>query len=215
MIKKSLHFILIFSLFSCTLHAQEEQPFWRRKNKLFQQITGKRRVVVAVKREGKKELEKFRLVGVGAVHAPLSFATEIVGDFEKLKDISGHFKDVQHRPKKKQVYIVLEALGYQARLLLEYKWQKKASEKAQLDWQVVWGPLKGMVGHFQFQTLEAKKTEVSIWTVFSGERIPLPAFFLRITLEVIAEKVAQKMRSYIEREYNLKQQKLQSKGKAS
>ena len=195
--------------------AQEDWPFWRLKKKLFRQIKDERRVVVAVKREEGGDRQKFRMVGVGAVRAPIEFAVSRVNDFERLKEVSSYFKEVKHRPKKRQIYIVLEALGYQARLLTEYKWQKqKESGVRQMDWKVVWGPFQGMVGHFQLKSLGERQTEVSLWSVFSSQKIPLPAFFLRITLEVIAEKVAQKMRSYIEKEYRA-QEKQSKQGKVS
>ncbi len=86
-------------------------------------------------------------------------------------------------------------------MLLEYQWNQKNPEKQQMDWKVVWGPFKGMVGHYQFVKVTSDQTEVSIWSTFSNHNIPIPEFLMKFTLEVIAEKVAQKMRPFIEDSY--------------
>ena len=189
-------FILPLSAFS-----QEEQPFWRQKLKLFTQIKKERRIVVSVKEENLQGQKKFRMSGVGAVRAPASFCVTKVAKFEKLPEVSGHFKKVVHKPEKKQVFLVIAALGYEARLLMEYKWAPKKGSKQQMDWQIIWGPFKGMVGNFQFEELSMEQTEISLWSSFSSHNIPIPNFLMKFTLEVIAEKVAKKMRSYIEHNY--------------
>ena len=178
--------------------SQEELPFWRKKTKLYEQIKTQRRVVVSVKEESGKEGQKFRMVGAGAVNVPVEFAVKQIMEFEKLPSVSSYFKKVVHKKKEKQIYIVLEALGYQARMRLEYKWHK---DGRQMDWRVIWGPFKGMLGHYQFQSLSQDQTEVSIWSTFKNPKLPVPQFLMKFTLEVIAEKVAQKMRSFIESEY--------------
>lgn len=147
---------------------QEELPFWRQKKSLEAQIINERKIVVGVKRE-KSELgeERFRMVGVGAVNVPLDFCVNKIQDYEKLRDVSSYFKVVRHIPDKRQIYITIEAMGYEARLLMEYKLNfKPGSSQQQMDWQVVWGTFKGMVGHFQFRDLNKKQTEVALWANF-------------------------------------------------
>ncbi|MCB0378404.1 MAG: hypothetical protein KDD33_07925 [Bdellovibrionales bacterium] len=207
--QRSLFIILVVLTVSLPNGAlgQEELPFWRQKKGLFQSIRNERKVVVSVKEESVQGQQRFRMVGVGAVNAPLEFCVERVKDYEKLTSLSSAFKKVTHNPQKKQIYMVLEALGYQARLLLEYKWRKIDDKKQQMDWRVIWGPFKGMVGHYQFQDLSRGQTEVSLWSTFSAVKLPVPDFLLKFTLEVIAEKVAKKMRSFIEDNYRKQKRK--------
>ncbi|NQZ20057.1 MAG: hypothetical protein HRT44_12495 [Bdellovibrionales bacterium] len=186
-------------------HGQEELPFWRKNKKLYRQIENQRRVVVAVKEESSLGQKKFRMTGVGAVNVPLYYSVKRVMEFERLPDVSSYFKKVVHKKEKKQIYLVMEALGYQARMLLEYKWQNKGEDLRQMDWHVIYGPFKGMVGHYQFRAIDSRKTEVSLWSTFVNPQLPVPEFLMKFTLEVIAEKVAQKMRSFIESEYRTSQ----------
>lgn len=66
---------------------------------------------------------------------------------------------------------------------------------------VKWGLLRGMVGHYQLRKISSGKTEIAFWASMKKMDIPLPDFLFNFTLEVIAEKVAQKMRAYIEGNY--------------
>lgn len=202
--------VLLFyfcSIWVVSALGQEELPFWREKKKVYRQITHERRVIVSVKQEEVAGKKSFRMVGVGAVNAPIDFCVGEVMEFDKLPEISSYFKKVVHQKDKKQVYIVLEAMGYQARLLLEYQWNKKDPNAQQMDWKVIWGPFKGMIGHYQFVKINGEQTEVSIWSNFSNHNIPIPEFLMKFTLEVIAEKVAQKMRSFIEDNYRKNKKK--------
>lgn len=177
--------------------AKEELPFWRSNKKLYKQIKQHRRIVVSVS-ELKNKKASFRLMGAGIVNSPEGKVTREVVQFENLMKVSSYFKKVVHKKKEQQLYLHIQALGYQSRLLLNYKWNHSEKGSKQLDWLVVWGPLKGMVGHFKFRQLEQERTEISLWARIPELLVPLPEFLMGFTLEVIAEKVAQKMRSYIE-----------------
>ncbi len=144
---------------------------------------------------------KVRVVGVGAVHVPLAFAKEQVMLFEELPKVSSFFKKVVHRPKKREVYFFIKALGYQMRFVQEYKWSQQKDGRAQMDWRVKSGQLAGMVGHYRFRKVTEKQTEIALWANLDRQSLPLPTFLLGFTLEVIAEKTAQKMRSFIEDKY--------------
>jgi hypothetical protein len=122
-------------------------------------------------------------------------------NFEKLPEISSYFKKVVHKKEKKEVYFHIRALGMQMRFIQKYKWGKKSLKEAQMDWKVTWGLLKGMVGHYKFRYIEPTKTEITIWSSLVKSDIPIPQFLVNFTLEVIAEKVAQKMRTFMEENF--------------
>ncbi len=178
--------------------AQEELPFWRTKPKLYKKIVQQRKVVVSVDAKTEGRVSKIRMLGVGVVNVPIYFAAEQIERFEELTAVSSYFKKVKHDKKKKEVYFFIQAMGMQIRFIQKYKWGLRTSETAQMDWKVTWGKLDGMVGHYKLRQVSPTQTEISIWSTMKKLDIPLPAFLINFTLEVIAEKTAQKMRAFIE-----------------
>lgn len=194
--------VWFLSTFLClSSQAQEELPFWKRKPDLYKSIVERRRVVVSVRSEKQDKREKIRIVGAGVVNAPFDFALTQVLSFESLPEVSSYFKKVVHKKEKGLLYISMLAFGYRADVLLDYKINKNKQKWAQLDWVVKNGSLKGMIGHYKVVAIGPKKTEISMWSTMNEIKVPIPDFLLKFTLEVIAEKVAQKMRSSIENNY--------------
>jgi hypothetical protein len=196
-----LSWLLICCFLAQPLWGQEELPFWRQKAKVFKQIKERRKIVVSVKLQPEGGEKKVRITGAGAVNVPLYFAVEQIQRFEQLPKVSSYFKKVTHDKEKKEVYFFMQALGTQVRFIQKYQWGVQTPEKAQMDWLVTWGRLKGMVGHYKLSRLSTGQTEITIWAHLKKEDIPIPDFLLNFTLEVIAEKVAQKMRTFIENNY--------------
>ncbi len=188
----------LLSSFPSFVLAQEELPFWRLKPKLEKQITEQRKIVVSVDVESKGRESKIRMLGVGAINVPLYFAKEQIQHFEELPKVSSYFKIVKHDPAKQEVYFFIKAFGKQIRFLQKYKWGKQTAEEAQMDWTVTWGKLEGMVGHYKLRQISPTQTEIALWSSMKKMDIPLPEFLINFTLEVIAEKTAQKMRAFIE-----------------
>ncbi len=178
--------------------AQEELPFWRQKPKLEKQINEQRKVVVSVNVETTGRESDIRMIGVGALNVPIYFAVEQIQRFEELPKVSSYFKKVKHNRKKQQVYFFIQAFGKQIRFVQKYKWGKRTPQEAQMDWKVTWGTLNGMVGHYKLRQISPTKTEISLWANMKKMDVPLPEFLINFTLEVIAEKTAQKMRTFIE-----------------
>ncbi len=196
----SIVLFFTFVLFNSPLWGQEEAPYWRGRPTLYKKVIEDRKVLVAVKSKTQEKMKTVKMQGVGVVNVPLTFAQKEIMAFEKLPQISPHFDKVVHQPEEKKIDLLVSALGYQTRLILKYSWQEKDKQK-QMDWVAVEGPFKGMVGHFQLLPITTRKTEIVLWSSFESTHIPIPAFLLNFTLEVICEKVAQKMRSFMEESY--------------
>lgn len=191
----------VLILFPFSLSAQEEEPYWRKNKSLYDKILNQRKIVVSVKSD-KKPAHSFRMSGAGVVNAPLRFTVAEVKKFENLPQTSSYFKKVVHNPKEQKLFLDMEALGMRARMMLQYKWTDQFEEnQAQMDWVVTWGMLRGMEGNFIFKQISPEKTEVSMWNSIKDMKSPLPDFLMGFTLEVIGEKVAQKMRSYVESQF--------------
>lgn len=195
-------YFLFSLLFLCTRsQAQEEMPFWQNNQKIFQQMLHNRKIVVRAQVKRAAEKTMIKVTGAGIVNVPMAYATSEIIKFENLTKVSSSFEKVVHRPEIKEVYIFIKALGMQVRFIQSYKWNASRQKEPQLDWIVTWGPLKGMVGHYRFRKISPRKTEVSIWTSLGEPQWPIPRFLLGFTLEVIAEKTAQKMRNFLESNY--------------
>lgn len=180
-------------------HGEETEPFWRSKPRVYDQILNKRRIVVSVRKIAQVDGGKrYRVIGAGVVNAPLERVRTLMGQFERLPSVSDHFKKVVHNEKDKKLMLHLQAVGFETRLFMNYQWRELADGAKQMDWQVTEGPFIGMVGHYQLRPLPGQRTEVSTWTLVLEPKVPIPDFLLNFTLEVIAEKVAQKMRSFLE-----------------
>lgn len=188
-----------------TTKGQEELPFWRTKPKLMTRMTDNRKVVVSVDLEEKGHEKKIRIMGAGVVNVPLYYAKEQLLQFEQLPKASTYFQKVKHDPEKKQVYFFMKAFGTQVRFIQQYQWGRVSPGEVQMDWRVTWGQLKGMVGNYKLRKISATKTEMSIWASFKKGNLPIPQFLINFTLEVIAEKTAQKMRAFIEQQYHQSQ----------
>lgn len=197
--RRALGFVFVgILLLVSPLKAQEELPFWHQKPDLLKKMQEERKIVVSVSTESVGKGTKIKMLGAGMVNVPLYYAKEQVMNFEKLPEISSYFQKVVHKKDKQEVYFHIKALGMQMRFLQKYQWGTKNLKMAQLDWKVTWGLLKGMVGHYKFRYVTSTKTEIIIWSSLTKSDIPIPQFLMNFTLEVIAEKVAQKMRSFME-----------------
>lgn len=178
-----------------------EQPFWRRRPDLMTKIREDREVVVSVKHDtvtrGGEELQSFTMIGGGYVARPKDFCFNVSQQYEKLKEVSDHFHTVRYTPPNKQLFVITQALGYQARMVLQMQ-PVNEDWRSELQWEVIWGHFKGMKGLIGFERVDDKRTEVSLNAKYEAKELPLPKILMGFALEVITKKVAEKMRTFIE-----------------
>ena len=204
----SMKFFIVLLLISQSafgiVAADKEVPFWKSKPEVARRIREERTVVVSSRREtvtaGGREEIRFTIKGAGHVKAPRDFSFEEAQRYDKLKSISDHFQKVGFDAKTKRLHLVMEALGYVADMVLLIE-PVRASDRDDLQWQVISGHFKGMRGTLGFETVGAGKTEASIDAVYQAETLPLPRILMGIALEAIFQKVAEKMRAAIESAY--------------
>ena len=164
-------------------------------------IRDDREVVVSVKREtvvrNNEELQSFTMVGGGHVARAKDFCFNVSQQYEKLKEVSDHFHTVRYTPSNKQLFVITQALGYQARMILQMQ-PVNEEWRSELQWEVIWGHFKGMKGLIGFERIDDKRTEVSLNAKYEAKELPLPKILMGFALEVITKKVAEKMRTFIE-----------------
>lgn len=183
--------LLIFLLSSSGITAQKR---WWDKPSVRKKVRDQRQVLVVVSAQ---EHSHYRMTGVAAVRASRDKCLKQIMNFSEFEKISQYFKKVVHQPKHKRVYVILEALGYQARLLMQYETEVGASETV-FKWTVVWGAFQGMIGSVHLKTIGAGTTEAVMLSSFAEKEVPLPRIFKSFVLEMIAHRVAVKMREHIE-----------------
>lgn len=190
----------------------DEQPYWKRKPEIRRRMFEERMITVSVSTEkvtlagaaqSTTEQIRFTMKGAGIVAAPKEFAFRIAQDYGKLKLISPHFKTVEYHAPSRKLLLVTEAFGWQARMVMLVQ---PVSEdwRDELQWEVIWGSFLGMKGVVAFETLPGGRCEVSLETLYQAESLPLPKFLVGIALEAVTQKVAEKMRTFIEQEYSAK-----------
>ena len=179
------------------------EPFWTKPD-VRKRMIDDRAVIFSVK-TGKSPGGKstFAVRGAGIVAAPRAFAFRAAQRYERLKEISDRFREVKWDEPTKTLFLAAEALGYQARMILKVD-AAKAADRDELKWETTWGRLKGMKGAIGFADVESagkEKTEIDFASDFSADELPLPRGAMGFALEIVAQKVAERMRSYIEAEW--------------
>ena len=182
----------------------KETRFWK-KPELQKRMGDDRAVVVSVNTEKvdapsqKKQLTKFKMRGAGHVNRDQATAFQLAQEYSRLKEVSDHFKTVKWDPTTSELFLITEALGYQARMIMKVTPRTVGAER-HLNWEVIWGHFKGMKGTIGFERVDHRKTEVSFISDYEAEELPLPKALMGFALEVITQKVAEKMRSFLEKE---------------
>jgi hypothetical protein len=176
------------------------KPFWKSKPELMAKIHDDRAIIVSVKATeigGADKVQRLTVAGVGDVSKPLAFCFARAQEYTRLPQISDHFKTAIYNEDKRQLSLLTQALGYQARMILQMT-PSSSPDHSELTWEVIWGEFKGMHGVFGLERVSDRKTEVSIVGEFEAKKLPLPKILMGFALEVVVQKVAEKMRSYIE-----------------
>lgn len=192
--------VRVICLFLVLSASGAEEVSWWQKPAYQKKIRENREVIVSIKEKKRLEKSYFEMTGAGVLRATRTFTLAKILKFEELQKISPYFKKVVHEPQYKRAYFLLEAYGYEARLLIKYSVQE-LPEKTVFHWNVVWGGFQGMIGDVELSTLKAGKTEAVLKSEFDDKDIPLPSIFKGFVLEVIVQHVAKGMRSYIEEAY--------------
>jgi hypothetical protein len=194
--------LLLFLLPLAAVHAEDPAPFWKSKEKVYERIR-QGEVIVAVKKDkGLPGLppNRLKIDGGGHVNAPRDFVFKKSLEFEELAKESGYISRCKYDAAEQKLEMEVKAFGYTAIQKLRLKIDEK-SEPRKLFYEVIEGPLKGMTGVFEYSELKGPKAEVGIRGDFHYDKLSIPTFFVEFGFEVIFQRMAINLRSYVEREY--------------
>jgi Polyketide cyclase / dehydrase and lipid transport len=192
-------------------------PFWRAKPKVFAKITDERQIVVSVNAEKRGSKSVLLMDGGGLVSAPAETSFAEAQKYQNLKELSDDIVEVKTGPAADDVFIHTQAFNYHARMMMkvttetvavaakktvtETKSSPQAAtatvESQHLRFTVVDGNFKGMTGEFNFSPYKSK-TILGFHAEYEYDVLPMPKFFVEFGLEVVLQRVASRMRSYIE-----------------
>ncbi len=200
--------------------SQADAAFWEGKPKLEAKLRDERAVLVSVRTDkgvADPKADLFTINGVGWVKRDAAVVFKLAQHYEQLKTVSEIFREVKFESKTNRVFVICQALGYQARMLLAIQTRSAgpatASDTAavgrnlpaQISFEVVDGHFLGLKGVMEFRELPsatrqtvASQTEVTFRVHHEAREIPIPRMLVGFALEVIVQKVAVKIRSHFE-----------------
>lgn len=175
------------------------KPFWEGKPKLEVRLREERAILVSVRTERgtvDKSADLFTINGVGHVRRDAETVFSLAKQFDRLKEISDVFQIVKYEPKTNRVFVICEALGYQARMLVRV--EPTLPPVREIQFKVIEGHFVGLEGVMAFRELPAAQTEASLRVRHEAREIPIPRILVGFALEVLIQKVALKMRTHFE-----------------
>ncbi len=177
----------------------DEVPFWKSKEKFYDRVKEGEILVsvksVAAAHEGFKNT--LYLTGGGHVAAPADFVFATATDFQRVARLSGYITKAEYFSAQHRLELHLSAYGYETRMDLSLKVDKDSSPKT-ISYHVIQGPLHGLRGAINIVKLSDKRTEVGMYGEYNYDQLSLPQFFVEFGLEVIFQKMAARLRRYVE-----------------
>jgi len=177
-------------------------PFWRAKEKVFRRITEDRDIIVSVTTEdlgaGKSVLH---MKGGGLTRRELTSVFKEVQRYDQLLRITSHIREVRWNEPRKEMFLHCEAFNYHARMTMKILVEEKPTPR--LRFEVVEGDFLGMKGAFSFEEYKTTQTVMGYAADYEYKKLPFPRFFVEFGLEVVLQKVASLMRSFLEKQSSL------------
>lgn len=200
----------VWTVFCIVIFSQgsfaEEAPtlFWKKKPELMRQMKEERRILVSARdhvteAEGtKSRQEHLTVVAGGVVRRPRAEASQIIRDYGSLKQVDDRFLESVYDAKADQLFLHMAALGYHARMRLQLTTVLENGCDT-LKWKVIDGSFLGMAGQVRVEDIGRQETEISMTAQYESAKLPLPSVLMGIGLEMVAQSVAAKLRSHIEK----------------
>lgn len=176
-----------------------ETPFWRSKEKVYARIRNREIVVSVVQRASTPGGPRQTLIasGGGQSSAPCDFIFAQSLRPQELAQASDYIKSSTFDPKTSRVDLQIEALGRSAALTVALLPFAEAVPR-RLEFEIVKGPMTGFRGALSFTEISAKTCEVGLAAVYGFDQSPLPRSFLEFGLEVIFQRMAARLRAFVE-----------------
>ena len=214
------HLLLLSSAEFLWAQPKSQPPFWKRNAKIYQKVKSERLVAVSVRAKSVRKPEEtlaqkpkaesvtrssqfrrqLKMAGVGHIAVSSQFAYRVITQYDGLKHMSSYIVESQWDEAKKELFFHTKALGYHARMWLRLNSEFK-SESGKVMFLVVRGVFKGLSGELKLRELSSRNSEVTLEANYFYNEVPIPQVFLDFGLEMVLQKMAARMRGYIEEKY--------------
>ncbi|MEQ1664985.1 MAG: hypothetical protein ABL927_06370 [Bdellovibrionales bacterium] len=207
-------FFLFFILVSSVKKVGADElnaPFWQAKPKVFKRVVDDREIIVSVTTEKltakvHKFSHRIKMQGGGLVYGQIGPVFSKIQRYSELTKVSGHILEVLWTPATNELFIHTEAFKFHAVMTLKIQVDNNSHK---LKFNVIKGHFEGMSGEFSFMEFaghlkDNKQVRNSVLMGFNArydyQTPPMPQFLMEFGLEVILQKVAGLMRSYLEKQ---------------
>lgn len=197
--------IIILGFAVCALPALASsaalEPFWKRKAVLFERIQAGE-VLVSVSTASMRDgLTQLWLRGGGHVKTPREFVWASAQKYEDLPRASGgYIKTAQWDAATSRLRLHVEAYGYSSQMVVHLSTDKSTSPW-KLRYEVIEGPMTGMMGTLTFEEFKSHVCEVGLTGEYKGKKPPIPRMFLSFGMEAMLKFMAVRMRSFVQSEF--------------
>ncbi len=183
--------------------ASVDGPFWR-KPKHWKDVVGDRKIPVSVLHHD--SLWSFK--GAGIVRASRQHCMEKAKNFERLREIPEHFKEVSFNSETSTLHLKIQFLGRTREMDLAL-FEESLAEDGRIFFKSVKGWLPGLEGSLLFkdQAVETIKdqqrqaTEIGIIAYYPGEIPWIPDWLFSLATEAVMHHVAETLRKSLESDY--------------
>lgn len=203
-------FIFAFVVPQVVFGGDAVAPFWRTKPKVFKKITDERAIVVSVTADEKAPgPHTLKMQGGGLTRRSAEFIFNETQKYEKLTQVSEHVREVKWDAQKKELYVHTEAFQYHARMTMTVEPIAAKNvpggdgKTSRLQFKVIRGHFTGMEGAFTYEEFKPEATLMGFEATYKYINLPMPRFFIEFGLEVVLQKVAARMRTYLENQPRL------------
>lgn len=209
--RNAIHLILVTLLMPLSVSSFADEsalrPFWRAKPKVFKKVTDERQIVVSVNAEklSTKSAEGntsiLRMEGGGLVKADAQAVYSEAQKYNELKEVSEHVLEVRVGPSPQDLFLHTAAFNYHARMTMRVTPEVAGDGVRHLRFVVIEGNFKGMKGEFSFVDYadsHQKGALMGFHAEYKYKVLPMPQFFVEFGLEVVLQRVASRMRSFLE-----------------
>ena len=174
--------------------------FWEKNPKVRRRVSEDRDIIVLVKAqksERKNYKHKLLMQGIGLVNTPVHEAFRIAKNFNNLKKVSDHIIESKYTEENGQLFMHSEAFGYHAKMHMNTQ-VSEGEQKKSIRFQIYEGVFSGMVGVIRFVEQGSGKSEIQLLCEYHYEKLAIPKLFVEFGLEVVIQKIAAKMRTFLE-----------------
>lgn len=148
--------------------------------------------------------QQWSFKGVGRVKSNVLQAYQIAQQYERLREIPNHFRDVSYDAQSRQLSMKIKILWKELPLIVRMESVEKAPWT--LQFQVLNGVFEGVEGSVDFLEKSEHESEI-VFLSNSTKKLPFfSSWFLSFTVEAVMSHVASSLRSVIEKEYHAKRQ---------